>query len=199
MNQIWLRSKNDTASVASVRTALDNPKYTIAHLVDRRLLLSTLQSDPLYLVLDGVLILGTATAFLVALVGGVLASWLSARTRQLSYITLQALGASSRQTSNILIWEQAIVYITGLLLGAGFGALLIVSVIPSLTFTDLNSNLSNEQFFALQSLLSTQIVVPIWLPFVLLTLVGIYFLALIIMVRVATGSAIGKKLRLAEE
>jgi hypothetical protein len=199
MNQIWLHTKNDAASVASVRTALDNPKYSIAHLVDRRLLLSTLQSDPLYLVLDGVLILGTATAFLVALVGGLLASWLSARTRQMSYITLQALGASSRQTSNILIWEQAIVYITGLLLGAGFGALLIVSVIPSLTFTDLNSNLSNEQFFALQSLLSTQIIVPTWIPFVLLTLVGIYFLALVIMVRVATGSGIGKKLRLAEE
>jgi ABC-type antimicrobial peptide transport system permease subunit len=199
MNQIWLHTKTDDASVASVRTALDNPKYSISHLVDRRLLLSTLQSDPLYLVLDGVLILGTATAFLVALVGGVLASWLSARSRQISYITLQALGATTRQTSNILMWEQAIVYITGLLLGAGFGTLLIVSVIPSLTFTDLNSNLSDEQFFALQSLLSTQIIVPPWIPLVLITLVGIYILALLIMLRVVSGSMISKKLRLAED
>jgi FtsX-like permease family protein len=198
MNQIWLHTKTDDASVASVRTALDNPKYSISHLVDRRLLLSTLQSDPLNLVLDGVLILGTTTAFLVALVGGVLASWLSARTRQMSYITLQALGATTRQTSYILMWEQAIVFFTGLLLGAGFGALLIVSVIPSLTFTDLNSNLSNEQFFALQSLLSTQIIVPPGISLVLLTLVGIYILALIIMVRVVTGSVISKKLRLVE-
>ena len=198
MNQIWLHTKTDDASVASVRTALDNPKYSISHLVDRRLLLSTLQSDPLYLVLDGVLILGTTTAFLVALVGGVLASWLSARSRQMSYITLQALGATTRQTSYILMWEQAIVFFTGLLLGAGFGALLIVSVIPSLTFTDLNSNLSNEQFFALQSLLSTQIIVPPGISLVLLTLVGIYILALIIMVRVVTGSVISKKLRLVE-
>jgi len=199
LNQVWLHTKTDTASLASVRTALDGPKYNISHLVDRRLLLSTLQSDPLYLVLDGVLILGTATAFLVALVGGVLASWLSARTRQMSYITLQALGATTWQTSNILMWEQAIVYITGLLLGAGFGTLLIVSVIPSLTFTDLNSNLSDEQLFALQSVLSTQITVPPWIPFVLLTLVGIYILALIIMVRVVSGSVIGKKLRLGED
>ncbi len=199
MNQIWLHTKTDTVSVASARTALNNPKYSISHLVDRRLLLTTLQSDPLYLVLDGVLILGTVTAFLVALIGGVLASWLSARTRRMSYITLQALGASTRQISNILMWEQTIVYITGLLLGAGFGTLLIVSVIPSLTFTDLNSNLSNEQFFALQSLLSTQIIVPPWIPLVLLTLVGIYILALIIMVRVVTGSVISKKLRLVED
>jgi ABC-type antimicrobial peptide transport system permease subunit len=199
MNQIWLHTKADSASLASVRTALDNPKYTISHLVDRGLLLTTLQSDPLYLVLDGVLILGTVTAFLVALVGGVLASWLSARTRQVSYITLQALGASTRQTANILIWEQAIVYFTGLLLGAAFGTLLIVSVIPSLTFSDLNSNLSSEQFFALQSVLSTQITVPPWIPLVLLTLVGIYLLTLVIMVRVVTGSVISKKLRLIED
>ena len=199
VNQIWLHTKTDAASLASVRTALDNPKYTISHLVDRGLLLTTLQSDPLYLVLDGVLILGTVTAFLVAMIGGVLASWLSARTRQMSYITLQALGASTRQTSNILMWEQAIVYVTGLLLGAGFGTLLIVSVIPSLTFTDLNSNLSSEQFFALQSVLSTQIVVPPWIPLVLLTLVGIYILTLLIMLRVVSGSTIGKKLRLAED
>jgi ABC-type antimicrobial peptide transport system permease subunit len=199
MNQIWLHTKSDTTSLASVRAALDNPKYSIAHLVDRRLLLATLQSDPLYLVLDGVLILGTATAFLVALVGGVLASWLSARTRLMSYITLQALGASTRQTSNILMWEQAMVFFTGLLLGVAFGALLIVSVIPALTFTDLNSNLSGDQFFALQSLLSTQIIVPPWIPLVLLTLVGIYALTLIIMVRVVTGSVISKQLRMAGE
>ena len=97
------------------------------------------------------------------------------------------------------MWEQAIVYFTGLLLGASLGTLLIFSVIPSLTFTDLNSNLSNEQFFALQSVLSTQIAVPPWIPSVLLTLVGIYMLTLLIMVRVISGSGIGKKLRLAED
>ena len=91
------------------------------------------------------------------------------------------------------------VVLTNAALGAGFGTLLIVSVIPSLTFTDLNSNLSSEQFFALQSLLSTQIVVPPWIPLVLLTLVGIYILTLVIMLRVVSGSMIGKKLRLAED
>lgn len=199
MNQIWLRTKSDTTSLASVRTTLNNPQYNIAHLVDRRLLLTTLQSDPLYLVLDGVLILGTATALLIVLVGGVLASWFSARTRQMSFITLQALGATIRQTVGMLMWEQTIVYITGTLLGAGFGTLIILSVIPSLTITDLNSNLSDEQFFALQSVLSTQIAVPLWLLLALLTLIGIYILTLIIMVRSISESLIGKKLRLNED
>ena len=199
MNQIWLHTKSDATSLASVRAALDSPKYPISHLVDSRLLLTTLQSDPLYLVMDGVLVLGTVTAFAVALVGGVLASWLSARSRQKSYITLQALGASTRQTSNILIWELAIIYFTALLLGVAFGTLLILSVIPSLTFTDLNSNLSDEQFFALQSALSTQIIVPSWILFILLTLVGIFILALIIMLRVVKGTEISQKLRMAAD
>ena len=185
-----MHTKDDAVSLASVRSALDNPKFHLAHLVDRRLLLATLQADPLYLVLDGVLIMGTATAFLVALVGDVLASWLSARTRQMSFATLRALGTTTRQVTNVLTWEQAIVYITGLLLGGAFAALLIVSVIPALTFTDINSNLSNAQFFALQSALATQIVLPPSLPFVLLILVGIYALALAIMVRIVSQPAL---------
>ncbi len=198
VNQIWLHTKDDATSLASVRTALDNPKYNFSHLADRRLLLATLQADPLYLVLRGVLILGTATAFLVALVGDALASWLSARTRQISFITLRALGTSARQTAGVLTWEQAIVYITGALLGVGFGALLIVSVIPALTFTDLNSNLSNAQLFALQSALSTQIAVPPTLPLVLLALACIYAIALAIMIRIVSRPEIGQKLRLGE-
>ena len=198
ITQLWLHTKDDAVSLASVRSALDNPKFHFTHLVDRRLLLATLQSDPLYLVLDGVLILGTVTAFLVALVGDVLASWLSARTRQMSFATLRALGTTTRQVTNVLTWEQAIVYITSLLLGGAFAALLITSVIPALTFTDINSNLSNAQFFALQSALATQIVVPPSLPFVLLILVGIYALALAIMVRIVSQPALSSLLRLDE-
>jgi ABC-type antimicrobial peptide transport system permease subunit len=198
INQIWLHTKGDAASLGGVRAALDNPKYSFSHLEDRRLLLDTLLSDPLYLVLYGVLILGTATAFLVTLVGDVLASWISVRTRQISFITLRALGTTLRQTAGVLAWEQAIVYLTGVLLGVGFGILLIVSVIPALTFTDLNSNLSNEQFFALQSALSTQIAVPPSLPLILFVLVCIYGIALTIMVRVVSRPLIGQKLRLDE-
>jgi ABC-type antimicrobial peptide transport system permease subunit len=138
------------------------------------------------------------TALLVTLIGDVLASWISVRTRQISFITLRALGTTARQTVGVLAWEQAIVYLTGVLLGVGFGILLIVSVIPALTFTDLNSNLSNEQFFSLQSALSTQIVVPPSLPLILFALACVYGIALTIMVRVVSRPPIGQKLRLDE-
>ncbi|MDQ6662631.1 MAG: hypothetical protein M3Z24_16905, partial [Chloroflexota bacterium] len=199
INQIWLHTRDDAASLTSVRTALTNPQYRLSQLVDRRLLLTSLQSDPLYLVLVGVLGLGTVAALLLALIGDLLTSWLSAYTRLTSFALLRALGITSKQAVSILTWEQAIVYVTGLLLGGGFGALLATSVIPVLTFSNLNSNLSNEQFFALQSVLATQIVVPPSLPLLLLILAGIYGIALTLMVRVTSRSALGQALRLNED
>jgi len=168
----------------------------LAMLVDRRLLLTTLQSDPLFLVLDGVLILGTVIALLVALAGDILSSWLSARTRLMSFVTLQALGMTPAQVASVLTWEQVIVSVTGLLLGVGFGVLLIASVIPSLTFTDLNANLSSTQFFALQSALTIRIVVPPSLPFVLLIFVAIVVTTIAIMMRAVSRPALDRVLRL---
>ena len=198
LNQLWLHTRDDAVSLASVRTALENPKLGLTMLVDRRLLLTTLQSDPLFLVLDGVLILGTVIALLVALAGDILSSWLSARTRLMSFVTLQALGTTPTQVASVLTWEQVIVSVTGLLLGVGFGVLLIASVIPSLTFTDLNANLSSTQFFALQSALTARIVVPPSLPLVLLIFAGILVTAIAIMVRVVSRPALDRVLRLDE-
>lgn len=185
-------------SLASVRTALENPKSGLTMLVDRRVLLATLQSDPLFLVLDGVLILGAVNALLVALVGDILASWLSARARRMSFVTLRALGTTRTQVASIVTWEQVTVSVTGLLLGVGFGVLLIASVIPSLTFTDLNTNLSSTQSFALQSALPARIVVPPSLPLLLLIFAGILVTAVATMARIASRPALDRALRLDE-
>jgi hypothetical protein len=198
LNQLWLHTRDDVVSLANVRTFLANPKLGLTMLVDRRQLLTTLQSDPLFLVLDGVLILGTITALLSALVGDTLASWLSARTRRTSFVTLRALGTTSTQVASVLTWEQLIVSATGLLLGVGFGILLIVSVIPSLTFTDVNTNLSNAQFFALQLALPVRVAVPSSLPLVLLVYAGVVVTAITIMKRVVAHPPLEQSLRLDE-
>ena len=199
INQLWLRTRSDPTSLTSLRTTLNNPQYRLSQLVDRRLILATLQSDPLYLILVGILGLGAAAALLLTFIGDLLVSWLSAYTRLTSFAMLRALGITSRQVANMLTWEQMIVYVTGVLLGGGFGALLSFSVIPALTFTNINSNLSNEQFFALQSALATQLVVPQSIALLLLLLIGIYGIALTIMVRVTTRSALSQALRLNED
>ena len=196
INQVWLHTKDDTISLANVRTALKKTQYGIANLVDRRLLLATLQSDPLYLVLTSTLSIGTIMALLLALVGTLFASWLSVRSRLITFVTLRALGATSRQAAAIFAWEQAIVYVTGLLLGGAFGVLLTTSVIPELTFTDLNSTLTDTQFFALQTALATQIVVPSSLALLLLIGGAIFIIALTMMTRTVARPVVGQALRL---
>ncbi len=199
LNHVWLHTRSDAASVMNIRTALTNPRYHLTNVVDRRLFLATLQSDPLYVVLQGVLGLGTAVALVLAFIGGLLTSWLSASTRLMNFALLQALGITTRQMIGMLFWEQVIVYITAFLLGVGFGALLIFSVIPVLTFTNSNSALSNQQFFALQTALATQIVVPSSLPLMFLVLISTCGLALIVMARVTSRLLLGQVLRLNED
>ena len=199
LNQVWLHTKSDAASLESIRAVLKEPVSHLTHIVDRYLLLATLQSDPLYLILMGVLEIGTITALLLALVGAMLASWVSARTRVINFASLHAIGATSRQIALVFLWEQAIVYITGLMLGGGFGMLLVISVLPQLTFTAINLDLTGQQFFALQSALAAQIVVPPSLLLALLILVCICGITLMVMVRIVTLPLLNQTLRLNED
>ncbi len=198
INHIWLHSRNDAASLNSIRTALKQPG-TLLNVVDRRALLAALNADPPYLVLSGILRIGTVTALILALLGNLLASWLTARTRLGNFAVMRALGTSPARVASILMWEQAIVYTLGLLLGVGFGTLLSVTVIPALTLSDLTTNLNTTQFFALQSVFPTRIVVPPTLPLALVVLVAIYGMALLMMVRIVLRPSLGQTLRLNED
>jgi FtsX-like permease family len=199
INHIWLHSRDDAASLSSIRTSIKQPGLLLLNIVDRRALLATLNADPPYLILSGILRIGTVTALLLALVGNLLASWLTARTRLSNFAVMRALGTSPARVASILMWEQAIVYVIGLLLGIAFGALLSATVIPSLTLSDLNTNLSNAQFFDLQTAFPTPIVVPPTLPLALIVLVAIYVVALLMMVRVVSRPSLGQTLRLNED
>ena len=72
-------------------------------------------------------------------------------------------------------------------------------MIPALTLTDVNSNLSDSQLFALQSALATQLVVPPTIPLVLVAVVVIFALALLLMMRVISQPALSQTLRLNED
>lgn len=199
INQIWLHTQSDSATLESVRAMLQAQTPRVSNIVDRYLLLATLQSDPLYLTLIGVLDIGTITAFVLAFVGDILATWENARTRIITFASMRAIGASSRQIALVFLWEQAIIYVTGLLLGAGFGLLLVLSVLPQLTFTNSNQILTAQQFSALQSALTTSVVFPPSLLLALLTLVCIGGMTLIMMIRTVTFPLLTQTLRLNED
>lgn len=219
VNYAWLRTKSDAASLASVRNALINVDLGLYPLYDRRALMSGLLSEPLYLTLNGVLALGAATTLLLALIGCLIASWLSTRRRLTNFAVLRALGASPPHLGSILGWEQGIIYITALVMGIIFGALLAVLALPALIYTSVAPNngtnnsspvatftgpasssvTSNQVFYMAQSAPSIQIVIPpsLWIIFGALVVICIVTLGM--MLRVASKPSMSQTLRLNED
>ena len=196
INYLWVRTSNDPVLVQHVRDALTSQQPIVAPLSDRRALIAQLGKDPLYLDLVGELALGATTALLLALLGNLLASWLNARNRQTSFAVLRALGTNSRQVAGVLSWEQGFTYLTSLILGIGFGAMLSATVVPALVFSSVPTNdTSNNQFYALQHAIPVQMIVPLSLVLALMVLVILCIVALSMMVSVATSPFMAQALR----
>ncbi len=189
VNWVLLRTQDDAGSVNRVRAALTSLELFLVYPNDRRALIDTLHVDPLTLTLEGVLSIGTVATLLLAILGDLLASWSSARTRLTNFAVLRALGTSPRQVANVLTWEQGLIYSIGILLGIAFGVLLATTVVPTLIYYGLSVQIS----------LPVQIVVPISLVFTLGAVIAVFVLALGMMVRTVSQPSMSQTLRLNED
>ncbi len=195
-NAIWLRTRDDAASLASVRAALTNGPLQVTNLLDRRQFLADTIRDPLRLDLLSVLAIAAGTALLLALVGILLGSWLSARTRLTSFALLRALGSEPSQLASVLLWEQGIVYTLALGLGVLLGFVLSAAVLPVIVFT----NGSVQTIASSIDVPPVQTVIP-W-PTVGAVLGGLLLLcasAILLMTRIVARPSISQTLRLNED
>ncbi len=204
LNTVWLRTRDDAASLATIRTTLSKGQLQLNPLNDRRATIASLYHEPLYLDLIGVLALGALTALLLALVGNLIASWLNARSRLANFAVLRALGAAPHQIASMLTWEQGMIYATSLLLGVLSGAIFSALVVPQLIFTSVGSSgtgggLTSNQFDVAQSVPPIQIVIPPSLVMALAVLVIICVVALGMMIRVVTQPSMSQTLRLNQD
>ncbi len=201
-NTLWLRTSDSPSLLASIRAALTSGPLQLQSLNDRRAMIAQLERDPLYLTLTGVLALGTSATLLLALAGSLLASWLSVRKRLTTFALLRALGSAPRQIAAVLTWEQAFVYTAALALGILFGALLAATVVPALVFTgapNQDQALSTGEFYTIQHILPTQVVIPLSLLIVFAALIALCALALGMMARLVSNPSISQTLRLDED
>jgi putative ABC transport system permease protein len=204
LNAVWLRTRDDAASLSSVRKTLGKGELQLNPLNDRRAIIESLYHEPLYLDLIGVLTLGASTALLLALVGNLVASWLNAQGRLANFAVLRALGAAPPQIASTLTWEQCIIYSTSIFLGVLFGAIFSALAVPQLIFTSVDSSgatsdLTSSQFYAAQSVPPIQIVISPMLVVVLAVLVVICVVALGMMIRVVSRPSISQTLRLNQD
>jgi putative ABC transport system permease protein len=203
-NTVWLRTVSNPAQLQQLYSVLAKGDLRLDFLYDRRAMAASLYHEPLYLTLTGILALGAGLALLLAIVGNLLASWLSVRSRLTSFTVLRALGATPAQVALALIWEQSIIYIAAVLLGIVFGAIFSELVIPVLVFTSILPSgstfaISNGAFYLAQTQPPIEIVVPPTLVLALGTLLVLCLATLGMMVRLASRPSIGQTLRLNED
>jgi len=201
LNYVWLRSRDDAKSLQSVREELTTGIMSLNPLFDRRANIAALYTEPLYLTLVGLLAFGATIALLLALMGNLIASWHSARSRLTSFAVLRALGTPPSQIASVLTWEQTIIYGTAMLLGVVFGLVLSLLVVPVLVFTSVapTSNVSSAQFLVMQSIPPVQIVIPPTVGIAIGMLIVICIIALGMMVRTVSQPSISQSIRLNED
>ncbi len=196
-NYAWLRTAGDSASLASVRAALGRGELRLAPLLDRRSIIDNALHDPLQIDLTGVLQIGAITALLLALIGALIASWVSARSRQVNFAILRALGTAPPQLAGVLLWEQGIIYGTAITLGVALGVILIAVVLPAMVFTGL---FEGQGFVTILNVPPVQIVWPaVTLGLVIGGMIAVCIVAIALMTRIATQPSIGQTLRLNED
>lgn len=92
----------------------------------------TLKANPLALGLRGVTFFGSVLMILLSLVGFATHFYLSVRQREMFYGVMRAMGMSSRELYGSIVIEQAVLILTGLVLGTGLGLLLNQITLPRL-------------------------------------------------------------------
>jgi FtsX-like permease family len=196
-NAAWIATRDDAASLASVRQALGTGDLALGSLQDQRQIADAARSNPLQIDVANTLLIGAATALLLALVGIWVGSWLNARGRVVSFAVLRALGSTPRQIRTMLVWEQVIVYVAGLALGLVLGWVLSLTALPLLIFVELATG---GNFDNVPNVPPARVIVPSsTLALALGVLIAICVLALILTMSALARLSLGQTLRLNED
>ncbi|HEY7974714.1 MAG TPA: FtsX-like permease family protein, partial [Ktedonobacterales bacterium] len=117
--------------------------------------------------------------------------------RMVNFAVLRALGTTPRQIRGMLIWEQAIIYLAGGVLGAALGAVLSLTALPMLIIVELATR---GNFQNVPNIPPARVIVPgdtLALAFGVLT--AICILALILTMGALARLSLGQTLRLNED
>ncbi|HET9110115.1 MAG TPA: FtsX-like permease family protein [Ktedonobacterales bacterium] len=194
-NEFWVLTDGNAAHETALTSYVRNhAEYDTEGVVSLRDTLAAAQANPVSDGMRGLLLIGAIMAALLAVLGAIIQSALAARQRATQFAVLRTLGVGNRELTQILLSEQSVVYIFGLVGGTALGALLVSATLPFLQFSDRPVD---------QAMLGTP-------PYVLVTdpqMLGMFYLALLlafvvallIAARYAATVGLGRALRLGED
>lgn len=133
--EFWLHTTGDATASGERAQLLASPDFFIRSVISRRDLARQLENDPITAGMTGVLLLGTAVAVLLAILGSIAQSVVAVRQRLIQLAILRTLGMAKRQLARMLLAQQLIIYLIGLLGGILLGAILSTATLPFLQFS----------------------------------------------------------------
>ena len=137
-SEYWLRTAAPTNSPTTSGASFTLPRdlqFYVESITDRRMLEAQFRADPLDSGMSGLLLVGAAMAMLLAILGSTVHSTMSTRRQATQFAILRTLGMTRRQIRALLLSEQSVVYIFGLLSGSLLGAVLATATLPFLQFS----------------------------------------------------------------
>lgn len=134
--EYWLRTTADSNATSQREHILATTSTLYAATItDRRALATRFQSDPLNAGMGGLLLVGAALAALLAVLGCIVQSSVSASQRITLFAILRTLGMTRKQIRTLLLSEQNVVYLFGALSGSLLGVVLATSTLPFMQFS----------------------------------------------------------------
>lgn len=193
-NEFWLRTSDDPTKHAALLAALHDPELDAQKVVSRADLLATVQLNPVGSGMRGLLIVGAVTAAVLAVIGSIVQSVLATRQRATQFAVLRTIGMVGRQLTGLLLGEQIVVYVFGLVGGTVLGVLLATATLPFLQFSDTSIDPEKLGIPPYTLTFSVQGIAIFYAA-----LLAAFAVALVIAARYAATIGLGKALRLGED
>ncbi|MGO8948324.1 MAG: FtsX-like permease family protein, partial [Ktedonobacterales bacterium] len=144
-NEYWLQTIDDAAAAAKRATALRNPNLWVQSVIKLTTVEQQALDDPLFTGMTGLLVIGAASAALLAVFGSAIQASVVARKRLTEFAILRALGGQRPQLVGILLTQQMMVYGFGLVIGSILGVILSTLTLPFLQFSTGEINPYTQQ------------------------------------------------------
>ena len=202
-NYIWLQSNANPPDLAQIRRALSTAPLALTQLADQQALTQVNATNPLILSLLATLSVGVCLVLLLALLANILLPMLNMHTRLTTFAFLRALGTAPSQVLRILVWEQGVVLVTALFLGALLGFPFAMLAVPALIVNSIPASAAPpggaNAVYLTQGLLPARIVLPpsLWLALGVLLTLSIF--ALFLLNSMVLRLALSQQIRLNED
>ncbi|HLZ24697.1 MAG TPA: FtsX-like permease family protein [Ktedonobacterales bacterium] len=194
-NEFWLRTtQNPTQQAALLNNLGPDAGLDVNKVTTLSDMLTQNAGNPVGAGMRGLLIVGAVTAAVLAVLGSIIQSLLATRRRATQFAVLRTVGMAGRQLTGLLLGEQIVVYVFGLIGGTVLGLLLASATLPFLQFSDTTidpARLGIPSYVLAFNLRGTAIFYA--------ALLIAFLLALAIAARFATTIGLGKALRLGED